>query len=778
MKYKISISLVLFLISCIATNLFASFTVPTQTIDMCVPGDVVVQTSPSGGVGPFSYSILSGPMFGQVSSFSTGTGRFEYDLHPTMPGITFDTLKILVTDSLGVTGVGIINFEISKDLMPILVKTVCQNSSYSLVIQNQLPIQGFNLGNYNFLGFRVLFAGALGTFTEGPNFAATGAYTYTAHGATGIDFLSIGITPTYFIDGNVFDGCQVLYDVHNVIVGSPVSQNASYKLCFNESIAPTLPSPTGGTAPFTYSLTGSGPQHAGFFSLNSNGFFIYIPTTGFIGTDSFKYFVIDATGCGSAPSTVTLQVGSIPTTGVINLEQCLNQSVVGTYQASGGIPQYNYFVLEGPSHGTVSPIGPTTSPTFLYRSDTGYVGIDNFTYGITDSAGCGGNPFGTVIIHMNLAALPVSLTACQDNVTQGKFSATGGLGNYALYTVATNPSHGTVTSPCAFACPTFNYSPNPSYVGSDSFTYYVQDFQGCTGTIGTVSITVESVQAFPLSLTGCTNAIITGQLMATGGTGSYMFGIMKPNNNVLFTTAPIVLSQGTITTFDQSTGSFTYQFTVSNPQTENFSFLVIDSVGCISNTAFVQIVPAIPPQVFPFSFSVCEQGSYSGILTATGGNGIYNFTYSNGPNHGTLNPFNPTAGTFTYNLTAGFTGQDSFSYQAISVANGCISNSAIATITVSNVQAPQVQNLTFAGCLDGSVMGNFTASGGSGNYQYMIVSGPISGSLPFVNSSTGEFIYQTAVNFTGIASFTYSATDITTSCIGNIGTVSITVGCT
>ena len=82
MKFKINIKLVLFLINFFCTSLIVSFTVPTQDIDMCTPGSVLAQVSPSGGSGPFTYSLIAGPMFGQVSSFDTSSGGFEYSLNP------------------------------------------------------------------------------------------------------------------------------------------------------------------------------------------------------------------------------------------------------------------------------------------------------------------------------------------------------------------------------------------------------------------------------------------------------------------------------------------------------------------------------------------------------------------------------------------------------------------------------------------------------------------------------------------------------------------------
>jgi VCBS repeat-containing protein len=60
--------------------------------------------------------------------------------------------------------------------------------------------------------------------------------------------------------------------------------------------------------PLTASLV-SGPSH-GTLSLNANGSFVYTPTAGYYGSDSFVYSAVDALGSASANGTATITVAS------------------------------------------------------------------------------------------------------------------------------------------------------------------------------------------------------------------------------------------------------------------------------------------------------------------------------------------------------------------------------------------------------------------------------------------------------------------------------------
>ncbi len=134
-----------------------------------------------------------------------------------------------------------------------------------------------------------------------------------------------------------------------------------------------------------------------------------------------------------------------------------------------------------------------------------------------------------------------------------------------------------------------------------------------------------------------------------------------------------------------------------------------------------------------------------------------------------------TNGGFTYTPSAGFTGVDSFTYRAVNT-NGP-GNTATVTLTVT-AQMPPVAiddaygttaNLQLDVPAPG-VLGNDNSNGG-GAMTATLVGGPSAGSLAL--AVNGGFTFVPPANFTGIATFTYRASNA--GGLSNTATVTITV---
>jgi hypothetical protein len=146
-----------------------------------------------------------------------------------------------------------------------------------------------------------------------------------------------------------------------------------------------------------------------------------------------------------------------------------------------------------------------------------------------------------------------------------------------------------------------------------------------------------------------------------------------------------------------------------------------------------------------------------------------------GTSNGTLS-LNADGG-FSYVPNAGFTGSDSFSYQASN--GGPPSDPAIVTLTVSATNRPPTAvSDSYAG-LAGStltvqapgILGNDTDPDG-GALSAVLVSGTASGVLAL--NPNGGFSYVPAAGFTGTDSFTYHVSDGALQ--SNVVTVTLTVG--
>ncbi|WP_246578909.1 Ig-like domain-containing protein [Cohnella xylanilytica] len=251
--------------------------------------------------------------------------------------------------------------------------------------------------------------------------------------------------------------------------------------------------------PLTYTK-GSEPQH-GTVTVNPDGTWTYVPEPGYVGPDSFTVIVDDGKG-GMIPSTITVDVtdpgppippNQPPTVPNYNEATPNNASKTGT--VVGMDPEgdsLTYTKGSDPQHGTV-----TVDPdgTWTYVPEPGYVGPDSFTVIVDD--GKGGTIASTITIDVTDPVVPVPPnqppTVPDYNATTRKNSpiteVVEGMdsdGDPLTYKKGSDPQHGTVTvDPDG----TWTYTPEPGYVGEDSFTVVVDDGKGGT-TTATITIGV------------------------------------------------------------------------------------------------------------------------------------------------------------------------------------------------------------------------------------------------------------------------------------------------
>ncbi|MGA9779592.1 MAG: tandem-95 repeat protein [Verrucomicrobiia bacterium] len=161
------------------------------------------------------------------------------------------------------------------------------------------------------------------------------------------------------------------------------------------------------------------------------------------------------------------------------------------------------------------------------------------------------------------------------------------------------------------------------------------------------------------------------------------------------------------------------------------------------------------------------------LVNDSGGIGSLTAIPISNPSHGSLTLTNN--GGFTYTPANNFTGVDGFTYEATD--GQTTSGVATVTITVNNFPVANndsytvAENSTLAVGPPG-ILANDT--GGSGSLSAILVSGPSNGTLALTNN--GSFSYTPANNFTGLDSFTYEATDGTST--SGVATVTFTVTAT
>jgi large repetitive protein len=256
------------------------------------------------------------------------------------------------------------------------------------------------------------------------------------------------------------------------------------------------------------------PLH-GTVSVNLDGTVRYIPNTGFVGNDSFKYYVCDngtPSKCDTAtvsidvamPSQVTGPTNNPPVAGNDVNTTPRNTSVSGTVASNDFDPNVGqtlvYNLMQIPAYGTVvfNPNG-----TYTYTPAQGFVGTDVFSYRVCDNGVpqlCNTasvmiqvtDPNQTTTINLKPIAIddnPVTLAGnpITFDVRINDFDPNGT--PLGLPVRISNPSNGTVVqNPNG----TFTYTPNAGFTGNDSFRYTVCD-NGTPSLCETATVTIQVV---------------------------------------------------------------------------------------------------------------------------------------------------------------------------------------------------------------------------------------------------------------------------------------------
>jgi VCBS repeat-containing protein len=417
-------------------------------------------------------------------------------------------------------------------------------------------------------------------------------------------------------------------------------------------------------------------------------------------------------------------------------------------------------IATGPAHGTVTL---NTDGTFTYTPTTGYTGVDTFTY--TSNDGNGGTDTATVTVTVSGPtnnppnAVNDSFSTNEDAPVTGDVCVndTDADGDTLTHSVATNPTHGTLT---LNANGTFTYTPNPGYTGTDTFTYTSSDGNGGTDT-ATVTVTVLALNDAPVIATPVPNQVgldgqITNLNLSTNVTDAdspvliYAASGLPPGLSINPLTGTVT---GTIDRLASEVGP-------TSNGVYTVSLTVVDLAGGVTTQDFTWTVTNPGPDAVNDSFSTNAGTLLTGTLATNDSDpdrDALTFCVETAPANGTVTV--NANGTFSYTPRAGFVGSDSFTY-CLTDSQGA-SDTATATITVLPVNSPPVAvNDSYAtqGTLpvSGTIATNDSEPDGD-PVVFAATSQPANGTLIF--NSNGSFIYTARDLFTGTDSFTYSATD-------------------
>ncbi len=617
---------------------------------------------------------------------------------------------------------------------------------------------------------------------------ADGSFTYTPDA----DFNGIDGFSYMANDGSGDSAVATVTITVNPVNDDPIAVNDSYAV--NEDAVLTIDAAAGVLAndtdadgdPLTATLV-SGPA-SGTLTLNADGSFSYTPTANFNGNDSFTYSITDGTATTEATVTLTVNpVNDIPE--AVNDEYTTEEDTPLTIAAPGVLgndtdadgDSLSISIINQPQYGTVTL---NADGSFTYTPNADYNGVDGFSYVASDGSESSEAASVTIVVNP-VSDAPVgeadAYAVDEDAVLTVDAAAgvlandTDGDGDPLTAALVAGPTNGTLT---LNADGSFGYTPNANFSGSDSFTYTATDGTTTTDPI-TVTITVNPIADSPVGEADAYTVDEDTSLTVDAATG-VLANDTDGDGDPL--TAALVAgpTNGTLTL--NADGSFSYTPNANFSGSDSFTYTATDGTTTTDPiTVSITVNPIADSPVGEADAYAVDEDTALTVDAATGvlandtdGDGDpLTATLVAGPTNGTLTL--NADGSFSYTPNANFSGSDSFTYTAgdgttstdpitVTITVNPFADSPVAVDDEYSVAEDEVLNVALPG-----VLANDTDADGD-VLSAAVVSGPANGTLTM--NADGSFSYTPNAGFSGTDTFTYTASDGTSS---DEGTVTITV---
>jgi gliding motility-associated-like protein len=651
--------------------------------------------TPSGGVGPYTYSWNTAPVQTAATATALTAGSYTCTVTDNIGCVTTTTVLITqptqVTSTIGMTssncglpngsatvtpsgGVGpytylwsngqttqtAINLLSGPYTVTITSVGGCTTTNNIIVNNNGSPTANIT-GQTNVL----CFGNSTGAMTVTP-VGGIPPYSYLwSNGQTTQTAINLP-AGLYTVTVTASNGCTALA---SGTITQPTQLNAAITtvnvLCFGNNTGSATATPSGGTGPYTY--------------LWSNAQTTQTATSLLAGT--YNCTVTDNNGCNvvvSANITQPTQLSLAITSSISPLCFAGTTGSITVTPAGGVGPAYLYSLNIGPNQ---------LSPSY-----TG-LGAGTYTIKVTDQNGCTATNSVTLTQPTQLTATSSATNVSCFGACNGKLqlNVAGGIPAYSYLW-----SNGSTTNPVTGLC-------------AGTYSVIVTDVNNCQ--ISLTGLSISQPNLLTVSPIAIPNSICTGQTSSL-------------NSNLLGGTAPY--------TYTWSTGAITQNTSISPTVTGNYTITVTDINNCsATGTVSVTVAPPINGSASTIPSTICAGQTSTISATATGGNGgPYTYIWSPGGTGQSL-VVSPSI-TTTYTVTISDACSPVVSYTTSVIVNPL----PVVTYTTTNLQGCEPLTVTYNNTTPGSGSCVWKINGINYNSCNTTQTFPVQGTYPAILTVT------------------------------------------
>lgn len=525
----------------------------------------------------------------------------------------------------------------------------------------------------------------------------------------------------------------------------------------------------------------------GVLRLNADGGFVYAPVTGFVGLDSFTYFVSDGLASSDVVTANIDVVNNAPRAGgdsfSVLAEETLSvtgeELLLNDYDFDGDA--LSAIVVQDVGHGSLQF---NADGSFTYAPAAGFVGFDTLHYRLSD--GMDSSEPAVVFLEVNNAR-PRAENRTHRLGHDGTLTVAADAGLLAWardpddqtlsVVLVSGPAHGQLTVEPDGG---FTYVPSPSFVGIDAFAYRISDGVDQSDT---ALVKLEVVNTAPAATDDM--FLLLPDEPLTVDTPGLLLNDVDADADSLTIQLDGDVEHGTLTL--QADGSLMYVPDAGFFGIDSFTYRVTDGIRSVYATAQLHVLgaglsPASSPHAAGDHYQVVHGrtlfiGHTQGVLANDyhpQGNWL-DAVLVDSPTQGAL--LLAADGSFTYTPTdAQYVGSDSFTYKATDGSE----ETAVVTVDIDIINsAPTAATATFdvhqgqSLAAPGLGLMEFIADADEDELTVSVVSNVSNGTL--VLEADGTLTYTPNESFVGIDTFIFIYVVNDGAVDSNTGTVTIDI---